>query len=732
MSTITEDPATKRAPHTARRRVRTPSVLQMEAVECGAAALAMVLAHHGRWVSLEELRAACGVSRDGSRAANVLRAARSYGLEAKGLRLDPLDLGSVTLPAVAFWNFNHFVVIDGTGPSGVHLEDPASGPRHVTWEEFDAAFTGVVMSFAPGPNFIPGGSRPSAVRGLARRLASGYPALALCVVAGLALLVPGLVVPAAVRIFVDEYLGLGNSSWLWKLVALVGGAAAVTAALTWLQQVVLLRLSSKLSISMSTRFFEHVLRLPIGFFTQRYAGHVVNRVQYNDQIAMLLSSQLAAAVLAGFTALMYAALMFVYDWQLAALAIVLAGGNVGAIVWGRRAQIDANRRIVQEQGKVLATAVGGVANIEAMKATSEDSSLFDRWAGQQANLVTAQQELAPVNTVLGSVPSFIGSLSTTAVIGFGAWQVLHGQLSLGTLAAFQILVGGFNAPLGQLVGFGQTVQQAAASLIAIDDVLDHPADQELPQNGRQRTPARLGPRLAGALELDDVTFGYSPLDPPLIEGLSLRLEPGQRVAVVGPTASGKSTLSRLAAGLERAWSGRILLDGVDRRQLPRPVLAASLALVDQDIHLFSGTVRDNLTLWDHTISEQAMVRAAVDAQIHDDIVKRPGGYDRVILEGGTDWSGGQRQRLEIARALVGDPSILVLDEATSALDPLVELLVDQHLRARGCTCLIVAHRLSTIRDCDEIVVLDGGRVVERGNHDDLVDRGGLYAELVAQ
>jgi NHLM bacteriocin system ABC transporter peptidase/ATP-binding protein len=638
----------------------------------------------------------------------------------------------VTLPAVAFWNFNHFVVVDGTGPSGVHLEDPACGPRHVGWDEFDASFTGVMLSFAPGPGFVAGGSQPSAARGLLRRLSGGYAAVVICVIAGVALLVPGLVVPAAVRIFVDQYLALGNSSWLWKLVALVAGAAALTAALTWLQQVVLLRLSSRLSISMSTGFLEHVLRLPIGFFTQRYAAHVVTRVQYNDQIAMLLSSQLAAALLAGLTAVMYAALMVVYDPWLAAVAIALAAGNVAALAWGRRAQADANRRIVQEQGKVVATAVGGLANIEATKAGSEDGSLFDRWAGQQAKLVTATQDVAPVNAVLGAVPTFIGSLSSTAVVGLGAWQVLEGRLSLGTLAAFQILVAGFNAPLGQLVGFGQTVQQAAASLIAIDDVLDHPAEQEPSQNGGPRPPARPTHGLAGALELDGVTFGYSPLDPPLIEGLSLRLEPGQRVAVVGPTASGKSTLSRLAAGLERPWSGRILVDGVDRRALPRPVVAASLALVDQEIRLFGGTVRDNLTLWDRTISEDGMVRAAVDAQIHDDIVRRPGGYDRPILEGGGDWSGGQRQRLEIARALAGDPSILVLDEATSALDPLVELLVDQRLRARGCTCLIVAHRLSTIRDCDEIVVLDGGRVVERGTHDELGARGGLYAELTAR
>ena len=719
--------------HTTRRRARTPSILQMEAVECGAASLAMVLAYYGRWVSLEELRAACGISRDGSRAGNVLRAARSYGLQAKGLRLDSTGLGSLALPAIVFWNFNHFVVVDGTSPSGVHIEDPASGPRTVSWEDFDGSFTGVALSLQPGEGFERGGSPPSAVRGLLTRLAGAYPAVTLCVLAGLGLLVPGLLVPAALRIFVDQYLVAGNRTWLSTLVIVMALAALVQIALTWLQQRVLLRLSAKLSVTMSTRFFEHVLRLPITFFSQRYAGHIVNRIRFNDQIASLLSSQLSSTALATLTALLYVVLMFIYDWQLSVVTLALASVNLFAVVGGRRIQTEASRRIVQEQGKVIASAVGGLANIEAMKATSEDATFFSRWAGQQAKLVTAQQDLAPANAVLASVTTFIGGLSTAAVIGIGAWQVLRGTLSLGTLAAFQVLVAGFNGPLGQLVRFAQTIQQAAASLVAIDDVLDHPLDPEFgakPASGDHRPPTFRNTRLSGAIELDHVTFGYSRLEPPLIEDFCLRLEPGQRVALVGSTGSGKSTVSRLAAGVARPWSGRVLLDGTDRRMIPRPVLAATLALVDQDIRLFAGTVRDNLTLWDDTVTEEAMTAAAVDAAIHDDIVRRPGGYDRLILEGGADWSGGQRQRLDIARALAGEPSIIVLDEATSALDPLIELEIDQRLRARGCTCLIVAHRLSTIRECDEIVVLEAGSVVERGCHDDLVTLGGVYRRLV--
>jgi len=701
----------------------------MEALECGAAALGSVLAYYGKWVALEDLRAACGVSRDGSRAANILRAARSYGLEAKGIRLDPAGLGGVTLPIVVFWNFNHFVVVDGTSPRGVHLEDPAQGSRTVSWEEFDGSFTGVALTFSPGERFVRDGSPPSAIRGLASRLAGGNPALVLCLLAGVGLLVPGLAVPAGVRIFVDQYLVGGNRSWLWPLVAAMGIAALVQIAFTWLQQLVLLRLSTKLSLSMSTRFFNHVLRLPVDFFTQRYAGHIVNRVQLNDQIANLLSSQLSATLLGTITAAFYLVLMGIYDWQLTLITVVLAAGNIVVLLWGRRAQQDASRRIVATQGAVLATGVAGLVNIEALKATSEETSFFSRWAGQQAKLVNAQQDLSLSVSVSSAAPVMLSSLVAAAVIGIGAWQVIRGNLSLGSLIAFQVLVTGFTGPLGQLVGFGQTLRQAAATLVNLDDVLEHPTDPDFDPRESVEAPSIA---LSGRLELRDVTFGYSPLEPPFIEGLSLVVEPGRRVALVGATASGKSTVARLTAGLQQPWSGAVCFDGTDRRSIPRAVLAASLSLVDQDIHLFEGTVWDNITLWDPTISEEAVVRAAMDACIHDDIVRRPGGYRRSILEGGADWSGGQRQRLEIARALATDPAILIMDEATAALDALVEEEIDQHLRARGCTCVIVAHRLSTIRDCDEILVLEAGNPVERGRHEELIALGGRYAELVAE
>ncbi|MCW2991622.1 MAG: SunT [Solirubrobacterales bacterium] len=711
------------------RRVHTPSVYQVDPVECGAVALAIVLGHHGRYVSVEELRQACGVSRDGSRAGNIARAARSYGLTAKGIRLEPSDLTEVVLPLIVYWEFNHFVVVEGYGPKGVHLNDPAMGLHTVSWDEFDRAFTGVAIAMEPGSEFARAGSPPSVTEALRSRLTGARGPLALCVLAGLGLLAPALLLPAAVRIFVDEYLVAGDRKWL--LIVIVGASLAAIAqfVLTWLQQITLLRLALRLSMTLSTSFFEHVLALPLTFFGQRHASAVVTKVGDNFFIASLLSSQLATCLFAAMTSVLYLGLMVVYDWQLTLVALAFAAGNVVALRAGARRRRDFTRLTGYAIARTTATAIGGIQNIETIKATSEEDAFFARWSGEQARVVTRQQNAGARAALLASFPPLLAALSVAVLLGVGGLQVMDGQISLGTLAAFQLLAVGFAAPLGQLVGFGRGMEEAAGKLSGLDDVLTYPADPEAMQ---RPIAAGTAARLSGALELDDVTFGYNRLEPPLIEGLSLRLEPGQRVAIVGPSGSGKSTVARLVTGLHQPWEGEIRLDGIPRREIPRGVLAATLAYVDQDIRLFEGTVRDNLTLWDPTFDGDEITRAGRDAAIHDDVLRRPGGYDRPIEEGGRDWSGGQRQRIEIARALAGDPALLVLDEATSALDPIVEHAIDRALRARGCACLIVAHRLSTIRDCDEILVLDGGRVVERGTHEELVARGGLYVELVGE
>ena len=709
-------------------RVRTPTVIQQEAVECGAAALGIVLAYHGRIVPLEELRVACGVSRDGAKASNVLKAARSYGLEASGIRTETSGLAQTPLPAIAFWNFNHFVVIEGAGRQGVWINDPALGPRRVSWEEFDGSFTGIVIELRPGPEFTPGGSSPRLVSALAGRLsivAAAAP-LALCVIAGIALAIPGLIVPAFLKIFTDLVLGQGQGELVLPLALGLLAAALAQAGLTWLQQVVLVRLSSKLMLSMSTRFMRHMLQLSVGFFLQRFAGHLAARVGLNRQVAALLSGHAATTILSLVSAVVYGVAMLAIDPLLATVAIVLAVANVIALRAVSRRRRDVNVVLVSETAKLSAVSFAGIQAIETIKASGSEDDFFARWSGQQAKVVNGSQQLGAATQALATVPILLGGLSGAAIITLGALQVQEGALSLGSLLALQSLAISFTVPIQSLVTLGETFQEAEGTLASLDDVLRYPVETTNGRSGLDDGPMRL----SGRLEFDEVTFGYSPLGPPLIDRLSLVVEPGHRIAIVGPTASGKSTVARIAAGLYAPWSGRVLLDGVPRDEISPDVIAAAVTLVDQEINLFEATVRENIALWDPTIPEQAVVGAARHAAIHDDITRRNGAYGRRVEEGARDWSGGQRQRLEIARALAPDPALVILDEATSALDPVLERKIDESLRARGCACLIVAHRLSTIRDCDEIIVLDQGRIVQRGPHDELMADGGLYAELV--
>lgn len=731
--TLTEMPsAPKKAKHA--RRARTPTVLQMEAVECGAAALGILLAYHGRWVPLEELRIACGVSRDGSNAGNVLKAARTYGLEAHGYRKEVEDLRRMATPVIIFWNFNHFLVVEGFHAGGVHVNDPASGPRSVGDEEFNESFTGIVLTLEPGPDFQRGGRKPGLVRALAARLVGTRSALVFVVLATLGLVVPGLVVPAAASIFVDDVLLAGRHDWVRPLLLTLALTALVRAALTWLQQYYLMRLETRLTLASSSRFLWHVLRLPVEFYNQRYVGDINARVSSNDRVAQLLAGQLATTLANLLAVLFYALVLFWYDAVLTLIGIVVAALNIAVLRWVSRWRVDWNRNLLQSYGKMMATSMGGLEIIETLKATGSEGDFFARWAGYQVKVVNAQQQIGAATTYLNAAPVLLGVFANVAILGIGGLRVMTGDLTLGMLVAFQSLMQTFMAPINQLVGFGASLQEIEGDLNRLDDVLHYPLsssrDAETSERSAGTQPLEAPSRLAGHLELKDVTFGYSRLAEPLIRGLTIRLRPGCRAALVGGSGSGKSTVARLIAGIYHPWSGAIRFDGQPRDAIPRARIINSLSMVDQDILLFEGTIRENLTLWDTTIPEERIVQAAKDACIHDDVVARAGGYDGRVEEGGRNFSGGQRQRLEIARALVNDPAILILDEATSSLDPETERHIDDNLRRRGCTCVIVAHRLSTIRDSDEIIVLSAGQVVQRGTHEDMIRQDGPYAKLL--
>jgi NHLM bacteriocin system ABC transporter peptidase/ATP-binding protein len=710
------------------RRHRTPTVLQMEPVECGAAALAMILEYHGRVVPLEELRVTCGISRDGSTAANVARAARAYGLVAQGYRKDTIDaLAELPLPLIVFWDFRHYLVVEGFGRNRVYLNDPASGPRTVTDDQFERSFTGVALTFAPGPDFMPAGRREGTMAGLRRRLRGNETALAFVVLVSVALVLPGLVVPALSRVFVDDVLVRGRQDWLRGLLVGLAATALLRSALTWMQQHYLARLEARLAITASSRFVWHVLRLPFVFFSQRYPGEIGARVALNDLLAQFVSGQLSASLLGLLTMTFYALVMLQYSIPLTALSIAIAAGNLLVLRLTAR-RIDNHRRFLQEMGKLTGTTMAGLQMIDTLKASGAESDFFARWAGSQTDVLNAQQSDMSTQ-VFHVAPAFLSAANAAIILGLGGYFVIQGRMTIGMLVAFQSLMASFLEPLTRLVTLGGSLQLVGNGLRRLDDVLQHPLDASAAAPGV--APDAVPPvKLTGELELRGVTFGYSPLAPPLLQDFSLKLTPGARVALVGDTGSGKSTVSKLVTGLYEPWSGEILFDGRPRAELPRPLVTSSLSHVDQDVFLFEGTARENLTLWDATAPDASVIQAARDAAIHDDVASRPGGYECHVEERGRNFSGGQQQRLEIARALVNNPTLLVLDEATSALDPKTEQAIDQNLRRRGCTCLIIAHRLSTIRDCDEIVVMREGRVVERGTHDALASRPGPYADLI--
>ncbi|KJS73376.1 MAG: ABC transporter [Desulfotomaculum sp. BICA1-6] len=714
-----------------KQRNKVPTVLQMEAVECGAASLAMILAYWGRYVPLEELRLACGVTRDGSKASNMMKAARKYGLEAKGYRKEPDAVKEMPLPIIIHWNFNHFLVLEGFQNGKVFLNDPVVGPKTVSEEEFDQSFTGVVLAFKPGPDFMPGGEKPSIINALKKRLQGSEMALTYVILVGVAMVIPGLLIPVFSKIFVDDVLLANKQTWLVPLLLGMGLTGLLRGMLTWIQKYYLLRLQTKIALTTSGQFMWHVLRLPVAFFSQRSAGDISSRMQSNDKVAALLSGQLATNVLNLVMIVFYFVLMVQYSLLLSLVGAVVAVINIFYLRYVSEKRVDLNRMLQQDRGKIIGAAMGGLQVIETLKATGSESDFFAKWSGYQAKALNAEQQIGVTNHYLSAIPVFLSAITNVVVLVMGGFIILNGDMTIGGLVAFQSLMASFMMPVLGLVGLGGQLQEIEADMNRLDDVLKYPVDQQTRINIDEDCPAEAHKKLVGYVELQNVSFGYSPMDPPLIESFNLLLKPGQRVALVGGSGSGKSTVAKMIAGLYKQWSGEILFDGQTRQNIPRMVMTSSLAMVDQDISMFQGTIRDNITLWDETISELDIVRAAKDACIHDDITSRPGGYDSMLDEGGSNFSGGQRQRLEIARALAGNPSILVMDEATSALDPLTEKLVDESIRRRGCTCVIVAHRLSTIRDCDEIIVLAKGKIIQRGSHEELMRTGGYYAELIS-
>ncbi len=724
------------------RPVKTPTVLQMEAAECGAATLGIILEYHGRYIPLDQLREECGVSRDGSNALFIKEAARRHRLDFKPFRKSAEGLVHRKPPFIVFWESNHFLVVEGFARGRAYLNDPAIGRRTVSFDEFKRHYTEIAFSFEPRRDFERRGGRRGTLAGLAARLARSRVALVFVVLAGLALVIPNLAAAALQRVFVDGILVERHIEWLRPLFLAVAATAIMRLAASALQQVYLTRLEVRLTLSESLGFLRHALQLPVVFFQRRFTGDIVSRALRTARIAGLISGELATTAVSLLTLVVYIALMLPYDPPLTAIGVGISGFNLVALLAVHRFRVDRNRAIEQIRARLFGGVMWAIQIIESIKATGSESDLLVRWTGDQARMINAEQELGACDALLVALPPLLSTLTTILVLGLGGRQVMIGSISIGALVAFQSLLVGFHQPFRDLARLGSDMQELRADLDRIDDVRNRLVDPVLlapplatAESGIEPA-APLSPmprRLSGHFELRNVTFSYSrTIEEPLIRDFSLIARPGQRIALVGGSGSGKSTLGRLLAGLYRPWSGDVLYDGLPIDRIPREIFVNSVALVDAEICLFEGTVRDNLSLWDDLVPMEDLVRSAVDAAIHRDLLHRRGGYGATVSEQARNFSGGQRQRLQIARALVRDPSLIILDEATSALDPRTERIVDDNLRRRGCTCLIIAHRLTTIRDCDEIIVLSGGHVVQRGTHDNLIaDAGGEYARLVS-
>lgn len=709
------------------KRIKTPTVLQMEGLECGAASLAMVLAYHGRKVPLEELRVECGVSRDGSKASNVLKAARKYGMEANGFRLEPEDLKTIDFPVIIFWNFNHFIVLEGFKNDKVYINDPASGPKVISYEEFDNAFTGVVLTFTPTDKFEKGGDSDSTVKSLLRRLDNAASPLVYIILAGLFLVVPGIVIPVFTRIFVDNVLVGRMLGWFRPLLVAMSITALIRFTLTWLQEHYLLKFETRLAISSSAKFLTHILSLPVEFFSQRMGGDLVSRIQLNDKVATLLSGTLSINALNLVMVFFYMIIMFYYDIVLTMTGIAVAMINLVALKFVSKKRALLNQKLQQEMGKLMGVSMSGLRMIETLKASGGESDFFAKWGGHEAKVTNANQELAMPTQLLGMVTPLLLAINNLVVLVVGGYRVMDGVLTMGMLVAFQSLMSSFLQPFNQLVQLGSTLQETTSDIKRLDDALKYKKAQGFNNISIDEFGSE---KLEGHLELRNISFGYSKVEPPLITDFSVILRPGSRVAIVGGSGSGKSTVAKIASGLYAPWSGEVLYDGKLLHNIPEQVFFDSVAMVDQDIFMFEGSIKENLTMWDNSVPDEDVVFAAHDAHIHDEVASRRGGYESHVEEGGTNFSGGQRQRIEIARALLNIPNILIMDEATSALDAQTEMIVDSNIRRRGTTCLIVAHRLSTIRDCDEIIVLDKGKIVQRGKHETMKDVEGPYAELI--
>ncbi|WP_044916970.1 NHLP family bacteriocin export ABC transporter peptidase/permease/ATPase subunit [Oribacterium sp. FC2011] len=712
-----------------KHRSDVPVIMQLETPECGAAALAMVMAYYNKWIPLEKVRVDCGVSRNGSNAKNLLAAARHYGFSADGFRCEIENLKEdITLPCILHWNLNHFVVLKGFRGDYALINDPAKGDIRISMEELDSSFTGVCLEITPGPEMKPSGEPPSIYSFVRSRLKGTQIALIFVIMSTTIGSLFGIINPAFTRFFVDRLLTGENRELLYPFIGILALTGIAGVVVSFIQSVYSLRLNGKMAAIGKSEYMWNLLKLPIHFFSQRLAGDLQQRQNTNAAIAATLVNTLTPLIMHTFMMILYLVLMLRWSVVLTLIGVtgILINLIVSRIITGKLVNIA--RVKVRDQGKLAASTISGIHMIETIKASGSETGFFQKWAGLQASVNAQTVRFIRMNRFGMLISTILSASANALVLILGVLLTMQGRFTLGTILLFQGFLASFMSPAREIISTANGLQEMRTDMERVEDVMQYPEDpvfSMMPDSTSSKSS-----KLTGDVELRNIVFGYSPLEDPLIKDFSMHVKKGGSVALVGASGSGKSTLSKLISGLYRPWSGEILFDGNEASYINRNVFTGSVAVVDQDIVLFDDTIADNIKMWDNSIEDFEMILAARDAQIYDDIMAREGGFYRKMAENGRDFSGGQRQRLEIARALAQDPSIMIMDEATSALDAKTEAELVKAIKDRGITLIIIAHRLSTIRDCDEIIVLEDGRVAERGTHEQLMSMEGAYSRLI--
>ena len=699
---------------------KVPVVVQMETVECGAACLSMILAYYGKWLSLEQLRTDCGVSRDGSNARCIVQAARRHGLDAHGYRADISHLEHMT-PAIIHWNYNHFVVFKGFDGGLAYINDPGIGSIAVSMEDFNRSYTGVAITASPTDQFKPHGHQTSILHYVRENIRGVGDAFIFTLIMGILTAFAGMLYPLFSQVFMDDIITGKNEEWTVPFFVGMGALVVFHFLLAFLDNVYGRRFSGSMSLKGNTRFLWHALNLPMEFFAQRYVGDIVQRQSLNETITTTLVRILAPYAINILLLIVYVVVMARYSFLLTLMGLMSVALNIEVVRKEGELRNNLSRAMEQTEGKFYGITMSCVDNIESIKAAGAERKFFEFWAGYFARR-NNQEVLFEARSFS---PYVFGHVANALVLILGAALILYGDFSIGMLMAFQGFMTEFMRPAMGLMQGSTTVIELRSQMERIDDVIAYPTEK-----WSDDTNEAHGAKMGGMFEMKNVTFGYSPTSEPLIKDFSMKLEPGKSVALVGTSGCGKSTIAKLVAGLYEPWSGDILFDGRKRSEISHEEYVNSVAVIDQNVVLFDDTISENLKMWDHSIEDFTMTMACIDSGIRNDIISRPRGFNTKLVKGGGNFSGGQRQRMEIATALAREPILLVMDEATSALDTVTEREVMQNIRQCGASLIVIAHRLSTVRDCDEIIVMDHGQIAERGTHDELMSRDGIYKKLM--